>query len=140
MQTYLSNTPTSRSAIAIKSLPQHGRLLSRAFSSRSHLLLDFTTHHSENRQVPHSTMRYADGPSLAVAPSAYVVDCVWVSWIGTTVPPFWAYWSVVGDYFVYLNSLCTLLVGMGAPLMLFCNGDKPWQCSQGYLVRSAMIM
>ena len=38
------------------------------------------------------------------------------------------------------TSLCTLFVAMGAPLKLLCNGPTPWQCSQGYLVDSAVIM
>ena len=82
----------------------------------------------------------ASEDSYSLMGGSDIVRCVQVSLTGTTVAPFWANWSVVWDWFVQLNSFCTLLTRMGAPLMLFCNGPTLWQCSQGYVVPSTMIM
>ena len=54
-----------------------------------------------------------------------VVHCVRFSLIGTIVAPFWAHWSLVGDWFVQLHSLCDIIRGNGAPLMLFVMGPRP---------------
>ena len=61
------------------------------------------------------------------------MHCVRVPLIGTIVADFWACGSLVGigscafSYFVYN------IVGIGALLLLLCNGPTSWQCSQGYL-------
>ena len=60
-----------------------------------------------------------------------VVHCVWVSLTCTTVVPFWAHWSLVGDWFVQLHSLCDIMRGNVTPLMLFVRGPRLGNVARG---------
>ena len=45
----------------------------------------------------------------------HVVHCVRVSLTGTTVVPFWAHWSVVGDWFGHWKLTLYIRRGNGGP-------------------------
>ena len=60
-----------------------------------------------------------------------IVHCARVSLTSTIVAPFWAHWSLVGDWFVQLHSLCDIIRGNGAPLMLFVMGPHPSNVARG---------
>ena len=69
-----------------------------------------------------------------------VVHCVRVLLTGTIVAPFWAHLSVVWDWCGHYTLTLCIIRGNGAPPLLLCNGPMSWQCSQGYLVRTIVIM